>query len=153
MPIEETLGALNELVEAGKVREIGSCNFSGVQLDEAAAAADRLGVRPFVSTQNLLNVLQRTALDDVMPAAHRLGLAMLPYHPLASGVLSGKYRRGRRRRPEPGSPSSSRRTSRPGCCRTEVRRLDVLEAYASRTAAVSWSWRWDGFSPIRRWPR
>ncbi len=133
VPIEETLGALDELVEAGKVREIGCCNFSGAQLDEAAAAADTLGARRFVSTQNLLNVLQRTAMDDVMPAAHRLGLAMLPYHPLASGVLSGKYRRGSA--PAPGTRFAEQLTPDQQARLLSDRtfpRLDVLEAYAEQ---------------------
>jgi aryl-alcohol dehydrogenase-like predicted oxidoreductase len=133
VPIEETLGALNELIEAGKVREIGCCNFSGAQLDEAAAAAGRLGLRPFVSTQNLLNVLQRTALDDVMPAAHRHGLAVLPYHPLASGVLSGKYRRGAA--PAAGTRFAEQLTAEQQAKLLSDRtfaRLDALEAYAEQ---------------------
>jgi aryl-alcohol dehydrogenase-like predicted oxidoreductase len=94
VPIEETLGALDELVRAGKVREIGCCNFSGAMLRAAAGAADRFGHRRFASAQNALNLFSRGALDDVLPACADLGMAFVPYYPLASGMLTGKYRRG-----------------------------------------------------------
>jgi len=94
VPIEETLGALHELVHAGKVREIGCCNLSGAQLREAKQAADQGHLRPFASIQSALNMFQRGALDDVIPVAQELGMAFIPYYPLASGMLTGKYRRG-----------------------------------------------------------
>ena len=91
-PIADTLGVLDELVTEGKVREIGCSNFSAAQLREAeAAAAD--GAR-FVSVQNQWNLLQRDDESDAVPEAERLGLGYLPYYPLASGLLSGKYTRG-----------------------------------------------------------
>ena len=91
-PIADTLGVLDELVTEGKVREIGCSNFSAVQLREAeTAAAD--GAR-FVSVQNQWNLLQRDDESDAVPEAERLGLGYLPYYPLASGLLSGKYTRG-----------------------------------------------------------
>src|SRR5438105_1027598 len=71
---------------------------------EAADAADELGVRPFASSQNLLNLLVRRALDDSLAASAELGLAFLPYYPLASGVLTGKYQRGQ------ASPAGARLT-------------------------------------------
>jgi aryl-alcohol dehydrogenase-like predicted oxidoreductase len=94
VPIEETLGALDQLVQAGKVREIGNSNFSGEQIDEAEGVSDRDGVTRFVSAQNHFNLLHRAPLSDVVPACVRHGLGVLPYFPLASGLLSGKYRRG-----------------------------------------------------------
>jgi aryl-alcohol dehydrogenase-like predicted oxidoreductase len=94
VPIEETLGALDALVRDGKVREIGNSNFSGEQIDEAEAAADRGGLVRFVNAQNHFNLLHRDALNDVVPACLRDGLGLLPYFPLASGLLTGKYRRG-----------------------------------------------------------
>jgi aryl-alcohol dehydrogenase-like predicted oxidoreductase len=94
VPIEETQEALDGLVRAGKVREIGHSNFSAEQIDAAAALAADRGWAPFVSAQNHLNLLTRSALKDVVPACERHGLAMLPYFPLASGMLSGKYARG-----------------------------------------------------------
>jgi aryl-alcohol dehydrogenase-like predicted oxidoreductase len=90
-PIAETLGALDDLVRAGKVREIGCSNFSADQLREAAEAAP--GAR-FVSVQNELNLLQRDDVGDGLAEAERQGLAYLPYSPLADGILTGKYRRG-----------------------------------------------------------
>jgi aryl-alcohol dehydrogenase-like predicted oxidoreductase len=93
VPIAETLGALGELVDAGKVRDVGCCNFSVAQLREAAAAAQVAGVPRFVSAQSALNLFQRGALDDVVPASSELGMAFVPYYPLASGMLTGKYRR------------------------------------------------------------
>jgi aryl-alcohol dehydrogenase-like predicted oxidoreductase len=92
VPIAETLGALDELVRAGKVREIGCSNFSAEQIREAEAAAP--GAR-FVSVQNDYSLLQREPEAEVLPECERLGLAFLPYFPLASGLLTGKYRKGR----------------------------------------------------------
>jgi aryl-alcohol dehydrogenase-like predicted oxidoreductase len=89
-PIAETLGALDDLVREGKVREIGCSNFSAEQLREARDAAP--GAR-FVSVQNELNLLDRADVDDGLAEAERQGLAYLPYFPLASGRLTGKYRR------------------------------------------------------------
>lgn len=91
-PIADTLGALNKLVEEGKVREIGCSNFSMAQIDEAEKAAKK-GAR-FVSVQNEYSLLQRTAESDVLPACRRLGLAFIPYFPLANGLLTGKYKKG-----------------------------------------------------------
>ncbi|MDA8275419.1 MAG: aldo/keto reductase [Actinomycetota bacterium] len=91
-PIAETLGALAEVVRAGKVREIGCSNFNAAQLREAHAAAGD-GPR-FVSVQNHLNLLNRADEADALPVCEELGIAYLPYFPLASGVLTGKYRRG-----------------------------------------------------------
>lgn len=94
VPIEDTLGALHDLVVAGKVRVVGCSNFSGEQIDAAADAAAANAVTPFTSAQNHYNLLHRSAERDVLPACQRHGLGMLPYFPLASGMLTGKYRRG-----------------------------------------------------------
>ena len=94
VPIAETLGALDDLVRAGKVREIGCSNFSVDQIREAEAAV-RPGAARFVSVQNEYSLLHREPERDVLPECERLGLAFLPYFPLASGLLTGKYRRGR----------------------------------------------------------
>jgi aryl-alcohol dehydrogenase-like predicted oxidoreductase len=94
-PIEETLGAMDELVRAGKVREIGCSNFSVEQLRAAAAAARPGGAR-FVSVQNEYSLLHRDPeRDGVLAECERQGLAFLPYFPLAGGLLTGKYRQGR----------------------------------------------------------
>ncbi len=94
VPIADTLGALAELVEAGKVREIGCSNFDASQLDEAAAAARERGLVAFASVQNHYSLLEREPEIEVLDACARLGLGLLPYFPLANGLLTGKYRVG-----------------------------------------------------------
>ena len=93
-PIADTLGALDELVRAGKVREIGCSNFSVEQLREANSVV-AAGSARFVSVQNEFSLLHREPEKDVIPECHRLGIAFIPYFPLSSGVLSGKYRKGK----------------------------------------------------------
>ncbi len=92
-PIADTLGALDECVRAGKVREIGCSNFTVAQLQEAESAPPA-GAAHFVSVQNQYSLLHRDVEGDVLPECERAGLSFLPYFPLASGVLTGKYRRG-----------------------------------------------------------
>ena len=93
-PIAETVAAYAKLVDAGKTREIGCSNFSAEQLDEAAAAARELGVTGFVNVQNHYSLLERTPEAEVIPEIERLGMSLVPYFPLASGMLTGKYKRG-----------------------------------------------------------
>lgn len=96
-PIEETLGALDELVTEGKVRYIGHSNFAGWQFGAAeVATVQRPGTARFVSAQNHFNVLDRRAELEVLPAARAFGLGVLPYFPLANGLLTGKYSGGAR---------------------------------------------------------
>ena len=92
-PIEDTLGALHELVDEGKVREIGCSNFDGARLDASQAASATRGLTRFVSVQNQLSLLDRRQEADTIAACERHGLGILPYFPLASGMLTGKYRR------------------------------------------------------------
>jgi aryl-alcohol dehydrogenase-like predicted oxidoreductase len=94
VPIADTLGAMDSLVRIGKVREIGCSNFSAEQLDEAERATKR-GAARFVSVQNEYSVLHREPEKSVLPACERLGLGFLPYFPLASGLLTGKFEPGR----------------------------------------------------------
>jgi aryl-alcohol dehydrogenase-like predicted oxidoreductase len=93
-PIEETLSALDDLVRAGKVRYIGCSNFAGWQLVEAAYVARERRLTPFISAQNHYNLLDRKIELELVPAAKKYGASILPYFPLASGTLTGKYRRG-----------------------------------------------------------
>jgi aryl-alcohol dehydrogenase-like predicted oxidoreductase len=93
-PIEETVSALTELVRAGLVRYIGHSNFSALQIATAAAVARELGCVPFISAQNHWSLLERGAERHVVPAARQFGLGVLPYFPLANGLLTGKVRRG-----------------------------------------------------------
>ena len=106
-PIEETLSALGELVTQGKVRYIGHSNFSGWQIAEAASAARELGTAAFISAQNQWSLLERGSETEVVPAAVHYGLGVLPYFPLANGLLTGKVRRGQQ--PPEGSRLAGRR--------------------------------------------
>lgn len=117
-PIAETLGALGELVRAGKVRELGCSNFSAAQLEEAADAAGD-GPR-FVSLQNEYSLLHREPEAEVLGACSRLGVGFLPYFPLANGLLTGKYRRGR---PLP----TGTRLVEPGRAAIDERALETVE--------------------------
>ncbi len=101
-PIAETLGALNELVAEGIVREIGCSNFSVAQLREAEVAAGH-GAH-FVSVQNEFSLFHREPEDEMLGDCEHAGIALLPYFPLASGLLTGKYRKGQK--PPPGSRAS-----------------------------------------------
>ncbi|MBW5486380.1 aldo/keto reductase [Streptomyces bambusae] len=122
-PIAETLAALTELVQEGKVRYIGHSNFSGWQLAEAAHVARELGAAPFVSAQNHWSLLEREAEKELVPAAVHYGLGVLPYFPLANGLLTGKVRRGAP------VPAGSRLEGRDSYLTEE--RLDTVEALAA----------------------
>ncbi|TML43931.1 MAG: aldo/keto reductase [Actinobacteria bacterium] len=91
--IEETQEALDDLVRAGKVRELGNSNFSAEKIDAANSLSARRGWARFVSAQNQFSLLERRPLRKVIPACERNGMSFLPYFPLASGLLTGKYRR------------------------------------------------------------
>jgi aryl-alcohol dehydrogenase-like predicted oxidoreductase len=93
-PIDETIAALDELVTEGKVRYIGHSNRSGWQLADAAHLALAGGRTPFISSQNHWSLLERDAERELVPAARHFGLGVLPYFPLANGLLTGKVRRG-----------------------------------------------------------
>ncbi|MGG5172802.1 aldo/keto reductase [Pseudarthrobacter sp. J1738] len=94
-PIEETLSALDDLVRSGKVRYIGHSNRAGWQIAEAEFTARALGTERFISSQNHYNLLDRRAELEVTPAAEAYGLGVLPYFPLANGLLTGKYSSGK----------------------------------------------------------
>jgi aryl-alcohol dehydrogenase-like predicted oxidoreductase len=122
-PIGETLSALGELVTEGKVRYIGHSNFAGWQISDAVAAARELGTTPFISAQNHWSLLERDAEAEVVPACVHHGLGILPFFPLANGLLTGKVRRGQ----EP--PEGTRLRERVGYI-TEAK-LDKVEALAA----------------------
>ena len=92
-PIEETLAALTELVQEGKVRYIGSSNFAGWQVIDADWISQTSGFEAFISAQNEYSWLQRGVEAELVPALERTGQSLLPYFPLASGLLTGKYKR------------------------------------------------------------
>jgi aryl-alcohol dehydrogenase-like predicted oxidoreductase len=118
-PIAETLETLNELLESGSVRAIGASNFSAKQIEQADSIARERGLTRFTAIQNEYSLLVRDAEHDVLPTCERLGLGFVPYFPLASGLLTGKYRRG-----EPGPPGA-RLTARGEVASAE--QFDVLK--------------------------
>jgi aryl-alcohol dehydrogenase-like predicted oxidoreductase len=93
-PIDETLAALDELVKEGKVRYLGSSNFTGWQVVDADWTARAAGTARFVSAQNEYSLLERDVEEELVPACEHVGVGLLPFFPLASGLLTGKYRRG-----------------------------------------------------------
>ncbi len=121
-PIAETIAAASELVAEGKIRYVGHSNFSGWQLAEAAHTAREIGGVPFVSAQNHWSLLERGAEQEVVPAARHYGLGVLPYFPLANGMLTGKVRRAT------GVPDGSRLAARPQWVTEQ--RLDKVERLA-----------------------
>jgi aryl-alcohol dehydrogenase-like predicted oxidoreductase len=126
-PIDETLQALDELVRAGKVRAIGASNFTARQLEEADAVARDQDLTAFTAVQNEYSLLVRQAERDVLPACRRLGIAFIPYFPLASGLLTGKYRRG-----QP-APAGTRLAARERVASDE--QFDLVEAVEEYAAA------------------
>jgi len=93
-PIEETLSALDDLVTQGKVRYLGNSNFTGWMIADADWTSRNEHMSRFVSAQNNYSLLERRVEHEVTPACERFGIGMLPYFPLASGLLTGKYKRG-----------------------------------------------------------
>ncbi len=122
-PIAETIAALDELVTEGKVRYIGHSNLAGWQIADAAHIASRDRRTPFISAQNHWSLLERAVESEVVPAARAFGLGVLPYFPLANGLLTGKARRG-----QP-VPANSRLATREGYV-TDAK-LDKVEALIS----------------------
>ncbi|RIQ11048.1 aldo/keto reductase [Jiangella rhizosphaerae] len=127
-PLEETLAALDELVAEGKVRYVGSSNLDGWQVTEAAWIARTEGLTPFVSAQNEYSLYDRSAEAELIPAAENAGVGILPYGPLAYGLLTGKYRRGQ------AVPAGSRLDTEAGAKRlaeADFDRIEALERFAA----------------------
>ena len=110
-PVDETLGALDELVARGVVRAVGCSNFTPGLLGDAARAADERALTPFAVLQNEYSLLERGAERELLPLCGELGMGFIPYFPLASGLLSGKYALGR---PAPDGSRLAERPARPG---------------------------------------
>ncbi len=128
-PFEETMQALDDLVQQGKVRYLGCSNYAGWQLVDSQWIAKSQGRTPFVSAQNLYNLLDRRIEAELVPACRAHGVSVLPYFPLASGLLTGKYRRG-----QP-APEGARLSAGPMAERVLTdRNFDQLEALESFAA-------------------
>jgi aryl-alcohol dehydrogenase-like predicted oxidoreductase len=125
-PFEETFGALDELVREGKVRYVGHSNLEPAEVEQVDSFARANGGARPVSAQNRYSLLHREAEEELLPVCERLGLGVLPYFPLASGLLTGKYRRGEER------PPGTRLSGRDEVFTEETfDRLEVLESYAA----------------------
>jgi aryl-alcohol dehydrogenase-like predicted oxidoreductase len=150
VPIADTLGALNQLVKAGKVREIGCSNFSAEQL-RAAHAAVKGGASRFVSVQNQYSLLHREAEAEVLPTCDKLGLAFLPYFPLANGLLTGKYQKGT---PPPTGTRMAMSWAAAGLTERNFAVVDALHAIAQQSGrtllelAISWLLRQQAVSSV-----
>ena len=126
-PIAETLAALHELVVEGKARYIGHSNLAAWQLAEAAHTAREMGVTPFICAQNKWSLLDRDIEQEVVPAAEHYGLGVLPFFPLAQGLLTGKVRRGE------GIPEGTRLATRPHLVTDQrLDQVDRLRAVADK---------------------
>jgi aryl-alcohol dehydrogenase-like predicted oxidoreductase len=124
-PIEETLAALQELVDEGKVRYLGNSNFTGWQVADADWTARTTHRTPFVSAQNHYSLIERGVESELVPACERFGLGVLPFYPLANGLLTGKVRRG-----QP-IPEGSRLAAREEFVTDErLTKVEKLTAYA-----------------------
>jgi aryl-alcohol dehydrogenase-like predicted oxidoreductase len=123
-PIEETLEALNELLQEGTVRAIGSSNFSAAQVREARAVADRRGLKPFVSEQSRYSWLERGAEDELLPTCEQVHISFIPYSPLANGLLTGKYRLGQ-------PPPAGTRLSGSQIKESDLERVERLMEFAT----------------------
>lgn len=125
-PIEETLGAMTELVKEGKVRAIGSSNLQAWQLVDADWISRTQGLESFVTAQNEYSLYNRTAETELVPACLALGVGVLPYFPLAYGLLTGKYRRGE------AAPAGTRLAVQSNrLANADWDRIEALEAYAA----------------------
>jgi len=150
VPIGDTLAAMNELVKAGKVREIGCSNFSVAQLREAESAV-KAGAAKFVSVQNEYSLLHRDPEKDVLPECERMGLAFLPYFPLASGLLTGKYAKGV---PPPKGTRMQMPWAASGMTDTRMSVVDSLRTIAERSGhtlldlAFSWLLRQEAVASV-----
>ena len=123
-PIDETLAALSDLVAEGKVLYIGVCNMLAWQLVEAHWTAESRRRSRFVAAQNLYNLLDRTAEEQLVPVCARYGIGLVPYSPVASGLLTGKYQRG-----QP-PPEGARLAARPNALRdANFERVEQLQAF------------------------
>lgn len=127
-PLEETLRALDDVVRAGKVRYVGCSNFSAWQLTQALWIADRRGYAPFVSVQPRYSLLDRAIERELVPACRAFGVGIIPYSPLAGGILTGKYRGGER-------PAGARGTDQAGAGFFERQLAGKDEAVVDRLAA------------------
>ena len=154
VPQEETLAALDRLVRDGKVQEVGVCNMEPAAVEQRVGIAGRAGFRRPASVQDRYNLLRQEAADELLPCARRLGLAFLPFFPLASGMLGGRYRPGH----PPPADSRFGRHLEPGHARhiidRDAARVARLTAWAAEHGrgvaelAIAWLASQPGVGPV-----
>ncbi len=137
-PVSETMGALEDLVTEGKIGYYGCFYFSGAEMQESIDAAREAGLKGFVTAQNAWNVLEREIEADLIPVCETNGVSLLPYYPIAKGLLTGKYQRGI------AAPPGSRLADDPVLSKANFDLLERLDRYARDheydllTLAISW---------------
>ncbi|MDH3699991.1 MAG: aldo/keto reductase [Alphaproteobacteria bacterium] len=137
-PVSETMGALEDLVSAGKIRYYGCSYYTGAEMQEAVDAAKKAGLKGFVTAQNAWNMLLRDIEADLIPVCEANGIALLPYYPIAKGLLTGKYKKGSV------APAGSRMDGDPSLAAADFELLERLDTYARDhgydllTLAISW---------------
>jgi aryl-alcohol dehydrogenase-like predicted oxidoreductase len=141
-PLEETLRAMDDLVRQGKVRYIGCSNYAAWQMAQALGIAHAAGLTPWVSVQPRWNVLDGLADPSLLPACRALGVGMIPYTPLASGVLTGKYRAGEE--PAPDTRAGHYPRVRQGLTEERLAKVERLRQWAEERGhsvaelAIAW---------------
>ena len=137
-PVSDTMGALEDLVTAGKIRYYGCSYYSGAQMREAVDEAKRSGLKGFVTAQNAWNMLDRGIESALIPVCETHGISLLPYYPIAKGLLTGKYQRGSM------APAGSRLAGDQDLANADFDLLERLDGYARDhghdllTLAISW---------------
>ena len=137
-PVAETMGALEDQVTAGKIRFYGCSFFTGAEMQEAIDEAARTNLKGCVTAQNAWNVLERDIEADLIPVCDANGIGLLPYYPIARGLLTGKYQR------DADAPAGSRLAGDAVLAKADFDRIERLEAYARDhghdllTLAMSW---------------
>lgn len=131
-PAEETLRALEDLIQQGKVRYIGCSNMTGAQLQEAIDTATAAGTSQYVSAQNWYSLLTRGIEKDLLPVAEKANVSIIPYFPLESGLLTGKYRKGQ------ADPEGSRLAKWGGAFKTDEK-MDKVEALITYAESIGLS--------------
>lgn len=136
-PIAETMGALQDLVTAGKILYYGCSYFTGAEMQKALDTAKNAGLTGFVTAQNAWNILSREIEADLIPVCDANGISLLPYYPIARGLLTGKYKKDT-------APPGSRLTGDPALAKVDFDLLERLDTYACDhgydllTLAISW---------------
>jgi aryl-alcohol dehydrogenase-like predicted oxidoreductase len=139
-PLEETLGAFDKLVKAGKVRYIGASNYSGARLTEAVETSRKNGLAEYVSLQPHYNLVERQKFEsDLLPVVEKYQIGVIPYFSLAAGFLTGKYRRGEENAPSARAGAVKKYFNDYGYMVVDTL-VDVAKQYSSTAGRVALAW-------------